>query len=208
MANEIGLFEAMYSQRAIRRLRPDPVSDDLVQKLVEAATRAPSGGNRQPWAFIVIRAAETKEKIGQWYLDAWSKTYGAIPREQRAQLPARTLRVMGAAEHLANHLAEAPVLIMACVRDAPPPGGANVSSHYGSIFPAVQTLLLAARGLGLGASLTTLHKMHEAEVKELLGIPETAETVALIPVGHPVGKYGPTERLPVEKVLHRERWQR
>lgn len=208
MANEVGLFEAMYSQRAIRRLKPDPVSDDLVQKLVEAATKAPSGGNRQPWAFIVIRNAETKEKIGQWYLDAWNKTYGAISEEQRAQLPPRATRVMSAAEHLAHNMAETPVLILVCVRDAPPPGGGNPAGHYGSIFPAVQNLLLAARGLGLGASLTTLHKMHEAEVKELLGIPETAETVALIPVGHPIGKYGPTERLPVEKVLHRERWQR
>jgi nitroreductase len=205
MSTDIGLFEAIYSQRAIRRLKPDPVPDDLIHKLIEAATKAPSGGNRQPWAFIVIRDRATKEKLGEWYLDAWNRTYGAIPEDQRAQLQGMA-RVYRAADHLAHHLSEAPVLILACARDAPPPGGPSGASHHGSLFPAVQNLLLAARGLGLGASLTTLHKGHEREVKELLGIPETVETVALIPVGYPIGKYGPTTRRPVEEVLHLERW--
>lgn len=196
MSTDIGLFEAIYSQRAIRRLKPDPVPDDLIHKLIEAATKAPSGGNSQPWAFIVIRDRATKEKLGEWYLDAWNRTYGAIPEDQRAQLQGMA-RVYRAADHLAHHLSEVPVLILACARGA---------GHYGSLFPAVQNLLLAARGLGLGASLTTLHKGHEGEVKELLGIPDTVETVALIPVGYPIGKYGPTTRRPVEEVLHLERW--
>jgi nitroreductase len=112
-----------------------------------------------------------------------------------------------AAEHLALHIGEAPVLILVCANQLAPPGAAWVTpSHYGSIFPAVQNLLLAARGLGLGATLTTLHKMHDAEVKELLGIPNTVETVALIPIGYPKGKYGPTKRRPIDEVTHRERW--
>lgn len=204
MSDEIGLFEAMYSQRAIRRLKPDPVSDDLVQKLIEAATKAPSGGNRQPWAFIVIRDEATKQKIGEWYSDAWNKTYGAIPEGQRSQGPPSAARTYRAAEHLAHHISEVPVLILVCARGRPASG---VAGQYGSIFPAVQNLLLAARGLGLGASLTTLHKLHEADIKDLLGIPDTAETIALIPVGYPRGKYGPTTRLPVEKVMHKERWR-
>jgi nitroreductase len=208
MAEEIGLFEAMYTQRALRRYKPDPVSDELVDKLLEAATKAPSGGNRQPWAFIVIRDQETKRKLGEWYLDAWNRTYGQIAPEQRAALPANMKRVIGSAEHLAFHLAESPVLIMVCLRDMPLSnlGPAAYASHYGSVFPAVQNLLLAARGLGLGAALTTLHKMHEAEAKELLGVPENVDTVALIPVGHPTDSYGPTTRLPIKKVVHRERW--
>ncbi len=205
MTNEIGLFEAMFTQRALRRLKPDPVPDDLVHRLIEAATKAPSGGNRQPWAFVVIRDVATKRQIGAWYLDAWDKTYGAIPQEARAQLPPRMSRVYRSAGHLARHLPETPVLILVCAREAPP-AGLDRASQYGSIFPAVQNLLLAARGLGLGAALTTLHKAHEAEVKELLGIPETAETVALVPVGYPIDGYGPTTRRPVEEVLHRERW--
>jgi nitroreductase len=210
MAKEIGLFEAMYTLRAIRRLKPDPVSDELINKLIEAATKAPSGGDRQPWAFIVIRDPATRQKIGEWYLDAWNQTYGVVPQEARERLPANLTRVLRSAEHLAHHLAEAPVLILACA-SAPggPPGsppGVAAASHYGSIFPAVQNLLLAARGLGLGATLTTLHRLHEQDVKDLLGIPANVEAVALIPVGHPIGTYGPTKRRPVDEVIHHERW--
>ncbi len=205
--NEIGLFEAIYTQKAIRRLKPDPVADELVSKLIEAATKAPSGGNRQPWAFIVIKEAQTKQQLGQWYRDAWDKTYGMILQEQRGQFSDSFTRVYRSAEHLAFHLAEAPVLILVCAQDMPAGlGSAAAASHYGSVFPAVQNLLLAARGLGLGATLTTLHKMHDAEVKELLGIPANAETVALIPIGYPKGKYGPTARRPLDQVVHYERW--
>jgi len=207
MSDEIGLFEAMYTQKAIRRLKPDLVPDELITKLIEAATKAPSGGDRQPWAFIVIRDAGSRKKIGAWYKDAWDKSYGQIPPDTRSQMQGRMKRVFSSAEHLALHLAEAPVLILACLTAMPAlaPSIAT-SSHYGSIFPAVQNLLLAARGLGLGASLTTLHKLHEDELKRLLGIPEHVETVALVPIGYPVGKYGPTKRRPVDEVLHNERW--
>ncbi len=206
MPDEIGLFEAMYTQKALRRLKPDPVPDELVRKLLDAAVRAPSGGNRQPWAFIVIRDAEAKRKIGAWYRDAWDKTYGAIPKEQRDQFEGSFARTYRSAEHLAFHLAEAPVLILVCAHGVHVPGNAASASQYGSIFPAVQNLLLAARGLELGASLTTLHKLHEAEVKEMLGVPDDVETVALIPVGYPAGRYGPAPRRPVEEVTHYERW--
>lgn len=206
MADEIGLFEAIYSQRAIRRLKLDPVPDALIHKLIEAATKAPSGGDRQPWAFLVVRDPAAKQKLGEWYLDAWERTYGTIPQETRARFPEGFARVYRSADYLARHLAEAPVLILVCASASGGPPLIAAASHYGSIFPAVQNLLLAARGLGLGATLTTLHKMHEAEVKQLLGIPDTAETVALIPVGYPRGKYGPTTRRPVEEILHFERW--
>jgi nitroreductase len=185
---EIGLFEAIYTQRAIRRLKPDPVSDELIDKLIEAATKAPSGGDRQPWAFVVVRDAKSRAKIGEWYLDAWNRTYGAIPVADRAKLPGRMSTMYSAAEHLALHIGEAPVLILVCANQLAPPGQAWVTpSHY-------------------GATLTTLHKMHDAEVKELLGIPDNVETVALIPIGYPKGKYGPTKRRPIDEVTHRERW--
>jgi nitroreductase len=204
--NEIGLFEAIYTQKAIRRLKPDPVSEELVSKLIEAATKAPSGGNTQPWAFIVIRDEASKQKLGEWYRDAWDNTYGRLPQEQRTANEAFA-RVYRSAEHLAFHMAEAPVLIMVCARTMPAGlGGAAATSHYGSIYPAVQNLLLAARGLGLGATLTTLHKLHEDEVKALLGIPANAETIALIPIGYPKGKYGPTARKPLNEVVYHERW--
>ena len=111
MSEEIGLFEAIYTQRAIRELKPDPVSDDLVHKLIESATKAPSGGNRQPWRFIVIRDEELKRRIGEYYRRAWDASYGPRPAP-RGSLQSH---VRASATHLSEHLAEAPVLILACV---------------------------------------------------------------------------------------------
>lgn len=206
MPEEIGLFEAMYTQRAIRRLRPDPVPENLLRRVLEAATKAPSGGNRQPWNFLVVRDAGLRKAIAGYYRQAWDRTYGALLPSALEQQDEATKRNLRGAQHLAEHMAEVPVLVFACLRNAPPPGGENVSSHYGSIFPAVQNLLLAARGLGLGASLTTLHKLYEPRVKELLGVPAEVELVALVPLGYPEGRYGPNRRLPVEKVVYYDRW--
>jgi len=205
MADDIGLFEAIYSQRAIRKLKPDPVSDELIHKLIEAATKAPSGGNTEPWAFVVVREQATKDKIAAWYLEGWERTYVA-GTDSGKNLPDNMKRVYGAADHLARNMAAVPVLILVCGKNAPRQAGAHSGGYYGSIFPAVQNLLLAARGLGLGASLTTLHKFHEQDIKALLGIPDSVETIALVPVGHPRGRYGPTTRRPVEEVTHFERW--
>jgi len=206
MPEEIGLFEAMYSQRAIRRLRPDPVPDELLWRVLEAATKAPSGGNRQPWNFLVVRDPALKARIGAYYRQAWDRTYGAMPPAVRAQQDEATQRNLRGAQYLADHMDQAPVHIFACLRDAPPPGGPAAGSYYGSIFPAVQNLLLAARGLNLGAALTTLHKLYEGEIKELLGVPPEVELVALIPLGYPLGRYGPNRRLPVDKVVYWNRW--
>ncbi|MBI2913839.1 MAG: nitroreductase family protein, partial [Chloroflexi bacterium] len=168
----------------MRRLKPDPVSEDLIWKVLEAAIRAPSGGNRQPWNFIVVRDAETKRKIAEYYLDGWSKSYGLI--KQAALASPATARTYASAEYLANHLADVPVLIIATVNHS---GVAPVSPPGASIYPAVQNLMLAARALGLGTALTTLHRAHEAEVKQLLGIPDGVETMALIPLGWPRGRF-------------------
>ncbi len=193
------LFEAIGTQRAMRRLKDDPVSDEDIWKILDAATKAPSGGNSQPWNFIVVRDAETKRKLAEHYLDAWSKVYGAAG-SQTGQDDTSQSRVYRSANYLAHHLAEAPVLIIVTVRGAGNPGSG------GSIYPAVQNLMLAARALGLGTTLTSLHKLHEQEVKELLGIPEQVETMALIPLGWPKGKFGKPERMPVEKVVYWEQW--
>jgi len=195
------LHEAMYSLRAMRRLKTDPVPEELIWKVLDAAIRAPSGGNRQPWNFIVVTDAEKKRKIAEWYLDGWHAVYGAAQGAMEAEGDqARTLR---SADHLANHLAEAPVFIIPTVRAS---GVAAVSGMGSSIFPAVQNLMLAARAEGLGTTLTTLHKTHEEEVKELLGVPEGVETMCLIPMGWPKGKFGQGPRLPVEKVTYWDGW--
>ena len=180
---------------------PDSVPDELIHKLIEAGTKAPSGGNRQGWKFLVITDPETRKKIGAYYEQGWEHAYGsANPSPSQLQPHVHT-----SAEHLARTMAEAPVLLMACIEHD---GGASTMSRGGSIFPSVQNILLAARGLGLGSCLTSLHKRYEDEIKDLLSIPENVETAALLPIGFPAdnNRYGPTRRQPVEDVAFRERW--
>jgi nitroreductase len=194
-------YDVATTQRAMRRLKPDPVPDELLWKILSTATMAPSGGNAQPWNFLVVRDGEKKRKIAEWYLDAWNRTYG--PAREAMMANEAMSRTFLSADHLANHLAEAPALIIATIKKDMP----NISSTLGaSIYPAVQNLMLAARAEGLGTTLTTLHKLHEGEVKELLGVPDGIETMALIPVGWPKGKFGSPTRLPVEKVVYWDTW--
>lgn len=195
------LFEAIHTQRAMRRLKTEPVPDELIWKILDAAIRAPSGGNRQPWNFIVIKDEATKKQIAEWYLDSWNQSYG--PVRQAAAASPQAAKTFASADHLANHLAEVPVWIIATVNNA---GVAPVSPPGASVYPAVQNLMLAARALGLGTTLTTLHRAHEDKVKALLGIPEGHETMCLIPLGWPKGNFGSASRMPVEKVTYWDRW--
>ncbi len=217
MAGEIGLFEAMATMRAMRRLRPDPVPDELIWKVLEAATKAPSGGNRQPWHFVVVRDAATKKFIQERYLAALQQYAEAGMKalaEGKVRLSAEDaeaqMRTARAGFYLAEHLAEVPVLVLVGAdRDAALDVGGSVgevSGVYASVYPAVQNLLLACRGLGLGAVLTTLHLLYEEEIKMRLGIPPRIFLAAMIPVGYPEGRFGPVRRRPVEEVTHWERW--
>ncbi|PKB79698.1 MAG: hypothetical protein BZY88_12015 [SAR202 cluster bacterium Io17-Chloro-G9] len=196
MAEGIDLFEAIDTQRAIRYFRPDPVPDELITRLLQAAIKGPSGGIRQGWGFIVIRDQEIRRKIGDLY-----RTGSNF--EIRPDMTAQERRVYTAAQHLEDHMDDVPVLILACIQGDPssPVSGA-------SIFPAVQNILLAARGLGLGSALTTRQTRFEAEIKSMLGIPENVVTAALLPVGFPAegSRYGPTRRRPLEEVAFSDRW--
>jgi nitroreductase len=194
-------FETITTLRAMRRLHPDPVPEEDLWKILDTAIRAPSGGNTQPWNFVVITEQETKKKIAGWYLDAWQKTYG--PAREAMLADPRMMKTYHSADHLANHLAEAPVLILVTTRK----DNVRIGAIGGaSIYPAVQNLMLAARALGYGTTLTTLHKLHDAEVKELLAIPEEHETMALIPLGKPKGRFGVPPRAPIDRVVHWEGW--
>jgi nitroreductase len=196
-------FEVTGTQKAMRRLLPDNVSDEELWTVLETATMAPNGGNRQPWNFIVVRDAEAKRKIGAWYLEAWNRSYG--PAREAMLADAAMARTFHSADHLANHIAEAPALILATIRKDQFAVGPTLGA---SIYPAVQNLMLAARALGLGTTLTTLHKFHEDDVKKLLGIPDDVETMALIPIGRPKGKFGKPARMPVEKIVYWDGWGR
>jgi len=220
MADDPGLFEIMYSLRSMRRLKPDPVPDALIWKILDAATRAPSGGNTQPWRFLVIRDAATKRFIQERYKRGWERYVQAnlqaaadAPVPPTADEAAARVKMVTAATHLADHLHEAPVMVLVCMQpramnlppdpESQPPSPAAL---YASIFPAVQNLLLTCRALGLGATLTTLHLLYEQSIKDRLGIPAEIQSVALVPVGWPVGTFGPVTRAPIETVTFWDAW--
>nr|ABZ06998.1 putative Nitroreductase family protein [uncultured marine microorganism HF4000_ANIW93N21] len=196
MTESIDLFEAIASQRAIRRFKPDPVPDELITRLLQAAIKAPSGGARQGWSFIVIRDQETKGKIGELYRsgDGFSIT---------PDMTGQVRRVYGSAQYLEDHMEDVPVFILACIE-----ANDNGTFSAASIYPAVQNILLAARGMGLGSCLTTRQMRFEEEIKQMLDIPEGVATAALLPIGFPaegVG-YGPTKRKALEEVAFDGGW--
>jgi nitroreductase len=203
MADEIGLFEAMYTQRAIRSFRPDPIPRDLIEKMLEAATKAPSGGNAQPWAFVVVQERSHLDQLAAIARRTFGRTYaGALARQQPGDPPP-----MQSLKKMIDAVDDIPAWIIVCLTDPPRPGAGW--ARYASIFPAVQNLLLAARGLGLGAVLTGLLGGDEqAILKGLLGVPDDVEPVAFIPVGFPKDQqYGPTSRRPLAEVVHWEQWE-
>lgn len=199
MTDEIGLFEAIHTQRAIRYFKPDPVPRELLDKILEAASKAPSGTNRQMWHFVIVQDAELRRKLADFYRRA-GRT--ALPNLQ--WLADVNPRILRSATHLVEHMDDAPVLLLACIEH----GGSTNLTTGSSIYPAVQNILLAARGLGLASALTTFHKQYEDEVKALLGIPDNVETAALLPIGYPAegARYGPTRRKPLDEVTHWDGW--
>ncbi len=204
MTEDLSAFETIRTQRAIRRFSNKPVPQEAITRIVEAATRAPSPGNRQSWHFLVIRDQEVKRRIGEYYWRATVEMRGTAAGVQPASSATHQ-----AADELAQHIGEVPVLILVCV-DARPPGPASrgTLTQGAAIYPAIQNLMLAARSLGLGTCLTTRYRYYEEEVKALLGIPANVETAALIPVGYPgEGKhFGGGRRMPVAEVTFYDRW--
>jgi nitroreductase len=206
MDRKIGLFDAIRTTRSMRRLRPDPVPDELLREILEAAICAPSGGDSQHWRFIVVKDPEIKRQIQIRYRRAFEdlkeRFHAAPPPPGKTE--AQKQRMLAARDHLTEHFHEAPVLIVCCL-DGDSGSGVGAGA---SIYPAVQNILLAARALGLGATLTTRHLLYEREVDEILGLPASAKTFAIIPIGYPLGNFGPVSRAPVEQVAFLDRWGR
>lgn len=215
MSDEIGLYEAMRTLRAVRKLRPDPIPDAVLRRLVEAASWAPTGGNVQPWRVILVRDAAAKQKLAELYRETWAgyaagsrRAIAALPQERRDA----TERMLAAGDHLALHFDQTPVIAIFCFNPANMAitdaglGRASVVGG-GSVYPSVQNFLLAARAEGLGCVLTTLLCQREAAVKALLGIPAEWGTCAAVPLGYPLRKgHGPISRRPVEKLAFADHW--
>lgn len=191
------LGEAIFTQRAIRRLRDDPVSDGDLETILTAAARAPSGGNRQPWRFLAVRDEGLKRQLAQWYVEA----YWARRRENGFSGPADIPRDDSsgqAALHFsanADNYASAPVLVLVIAEYA----GADISG-------ACQNLMLAARALGIGSTITSIGGIHEADVHRLLGIPDGMDAACCIPLGYPEGNFGAAKRRPLGEIAFVDRF--
>jgi nitroreductase len=199
------LGEAMRTQRAIRRLKPDPVDDALVLRLIELALKAPTGGNAQAWEFVVVRDPATKRAIGRLHRQAVavrSKVAG-----KSAETDPKRLRNRDAVRWQADHFEEIPVIVVACQRGHYVPFvHILAATYFGSIFPSIQNLLLAARAANLGAALTTYSLWNTIALRRMLGLPWSITPCAVIPLGWPIGRYGPTTRRPVREVVSFDRY--
>jgi nitroreductase len=202
---DMPLAQAMMTQRAVRRLRTDPVDDALVLRLIELATKAPTGSNQQNWEFVVVRDPAVKARLARANRQALA-IYGRIGRFVKRNEPAM-LRVLDAVEWQRDHFEEIPVVVVACLRGPhlwfPP---VLATSYYGSIYPSVQNLLLAARAAELGAALITLPLWSTIGARRALGLPWSVTPCAVVPLGWPKGRYGPTTRRPVGQIVHLDRY--
>jgi nitroreductase len=219
--NDIGLFEAMYTARAMRWLKPDPIPDAVLEQVLEAAIRAPNAGNRQSWLFMVVRDADQRARIGEIYrrVSMW-----VLKRYQNSGRPANQSEaeyehMMQGGQHLYDHMKDAPVLLIPCLKitplDLPAEIPADVQAAMrsatpwtagASIYPAIQNVILACRALGLGTLITTNHTVAEDEIKQVLNLPPEFRTFALMPIGYPERNFGPVKRRPLSEVAMLDRY--
>jgi nitroreductase len=185
------LGEAIFTQRAIRRLKADPISDADLETILAAAARAPSGGNRQPWRFLAVRDKALKQQLAEWYVEAyWArrKENGFsgpedIPKEDSSGQAALHFSTD------AGNYAKAPVLVLV------------IAEHSGvDLSGACQNLMLAARALGIGSTITSIGGIHERDVHRLLGIPDGMDATCCIPLGYPEGNFGAAKRKPLSEI--------
>ncbi len=209
------LYDAMSTLRAVRRLRPDPIPEEVLQRVFTAATWAPTGGNRQPWRIVAVRDPRKKQTLEDLYRPYWTE-YVVTYRKHMESMPLdeqrTSSRAIEAGNHLAHHMHEVPVVAVFCfnpgmmtITDSAQPRPSVVGG--GSVYPAVQNLLLACRNEGLGCVLTTLLCLEEPKVRELLELPEGWYTCAHVPIGYSVGGgHGPLARKPLQKMVFTDRF--
>lgn len=197
----------MSTQRAIRRLKTDPVEDALVLRLIELALKAPTGSNAQSWEFIIVRDPAMKRAIGRLNRSIFS-LYSRVARRV-VKTDSKSQRSLDAVQWQADHFEEIPVIVVACQRGRYVPFvHILAATYFGSIFPAIQNLLLAARAANLGAALTTFPLWNMIALRRILGLPWNVTPCAVIPLGWPLGRYGPTTRRPVQEVVSYDRYGR
>ena len=199
------LSEAMTTQRAIRRLKPDPVDDALILRLIELALKAPTGSNSQNWEFIIVKDPAIKAGFARLNRQAFG-LYSRIGRWLKRSDP-KSNKILDAVQWQADHFEQIPALVVACIKGRYLPFvHLSTTSYFGSIYPAAQNLLLAARAVNLGAALITIPLWNLFAARRLLGLPSNVTPCALIPLGWPLGRYGPTTRKSVHEVVSFDRF--
>ena len=203
----MSIAEAMLTQRQLRRVKPDPIDDHIVMRCVELALEAPTGSNKQNWEFVIVKDRAVKARLAAQYRLAWALYRGLARRRTEAQPP----KIQKSVEWQIDHFEEIPVLVVCCLR-----GGYRVpflpqlpitaSSHYGSIYPSVQNLLLAARCVGLGGALITMPLLSNAVARHILKLPLSVEPCCIVTLGWPKGHYGRKSRKSVGAVIHLDQY--
>jgi len=197
------VFEAMETCRAMRYLEPRPVPEDLVRKVVHAATRASNPGNSQGWDFVVLRDPGAKKRIGEAIRAVIAPSVESFDAEETDTV---TRRVYAGVRHLLDNFAEVPVFILVCGRVVYPPDRPSEEMVPAALYPAAQNMIVAARALGLGTTFTTFHTTAESVVRKELGIPDDVRLGVMVAMGWPAREFGPVKRKPVDEVLHWDRW--
>jgi nitroreductase len=212
--HHVGLYEGLMTLRAMRRLRPDPVPDDLVWACLRAAQQAPSGGNIQPWHFLVVTDPAVRQELGELYrrcYDRYEATLPAAPRNATPEAHAAWQRTVAASRHLAETIGDVPVHVAILGADIDMTaqddhGPVDIGSVLVSVVPAVQNLMLAARSFGLGTALTTVLRVDQAEFRRILDVPPRWQLIAYVPIGWPQGHFGVAPRRPVAGVTSWDRY--
>jgi len=195
---DMPIGEAMFTQRSIRKFKPDPIPADDLRLIIEAAVRAPNGGNRQTARFIVLTDPALIRQFGPLYKEAWyAKRHDIGETWTKLEDVPDTPGSSRPAAQLADEIKDAPAIVLAFTLGR---GGAS------SVIPAVQNLMLAARALGIGSVPTTLHEKVMERVYALFGVPAEAEFHLCIPLGYPRGKFGPTNRMPTAETTYFNKW--
>lgn len=203
------LYDALMTTRSMRRFTDEPVPDEVVDAVLAAAVQAPSGGNIQPYQLVVVTEPEKKAALGELYRRAWDRYRPAVeavtpPAKDEAGAAAQR-RNLDASEHLAQTIGDAPVLVVVLVPRISmtlqdDEGDLDVGSVLASVYPAVENLILAARAFGLGTTLTTVIRILEDEARAVLEVPDRYEIGALLPLGHPTGRWGVARRRPAPSI--------
>jgi nitroreductase len=207
----VDLYDGIMTTRAIRRYTDEQVSADEIAICLRAAQQAPSGGNSQPWQYLVVTRQDVKSAVGAEYLMAYERweaaQLAALPLEWPEEERRRYMRGVELSRSLAEGLDRAAALVLflmpkVSITPVDDDGPVEIGPLYASVYPAVQNFMLAARSLGIGTVLTTVWWSRQAELKSLLGIPDRFEIVALVPMGRPVGSFGVAPRKPIEPITH------